>query len=319
MEDLGEKSKLKEIFITNKLRTMTGKSKIIPNTAQNLYLNDANKKHQITQNGGTKIKKILESSDDDYDSDNDNSEDLTDTEDDKIIPPKKIIKGGKQDTEIEPVIDDTEKSDSDDDDKDIKELDEIVETVETEETESIEDPDDAKIDDKEEVKDEKDDKDEKETDTDIKGKDIKDIDDNDDDDKDTEKKGGIEDCLYQYDDLVDTKVDDQPREVPREENTTDPHMTYYERNRILGISAKQIEMGRKVMVKHNSNMSAKELALQELNQGMAPLIIRRPLPDNTYETWEISELLINDDDKQIIFDKLHESFDNKKDMYALSF
>ena len=44
------------------------------------------------------------------------------------------------------------------------------------------------------------------------------------------------------------------------------------------------------MIKVNEDYSYKEIAEKELEMKMTPMIIRRYLPDQTYEDWKISEL-----------------------------
>jgi DNA-directed RNA polymerase subunit K/omega len=68
-------------------------------------------------------------------------------------------------------------------------------------------------------------------------------------------------------------------------------MTSYERVRVLGIRAQQLNKGAKAMIKINQNLSVMEIAKLELEAGMTPLKIKRPLPNNTYEIWKISELI----------------------------
>ena len=130
--------------------------------------------------------------------------------------------------------------------------------------------------------------------------------------KDTEMNpdGDIEECLYQVDDLVEERdTDRQAREIPKDQRKTDSQMTHYERIRILGVRSKQIAMGAKVMVKYDNNtLGAVELAKYELNKKTTPLIIKRPLPDNTYELWEVSELMNDDDPTNLIIKDLNESF-----------
>jgi hypothetical protein len=71
-------------------------------------------------------------------------------------------------------------------------------------------------------------------------------------------------------------------------------------------------MGAKVMVKYNGNLGAKELAKYELNNKTTPLIIKRPLPDNTFELWKVSELNISDNDNTQLIEELNESFNQNK-------
>ena len=127
--------------------------------------------------------------------------------------------------------------------------------------------------------------------------------------KDSENINNEDDCLYDYDDEIDnTDFDIKQIEVVNNERITDIQLTHYEKVRLLGIRAKQISMGAKVMVKHDTSMSAIELAKYELNNKTTPLIIKRPLPNNTYELWKVSELQFNDDNSEIIIDNLNKSF-----------
>lgn len=139
---------------------------------------------------------------------------------------------------------------------------------------------------------------------------------------DTEK--GIindDDCIYQYDDLVEERDNEkQILQIPNNQRITDSIMTHYEKIRILGIRTKQIAMGAKVMVKYDNNMSAIELAKYELINKTTPLIIKRPLPNNSYELWKVSELNIdnNEKDNKLLIADLNNSFyDNNVDKYIL--
>ncbi|KAG0229360.1 DNA-directed RNA polymerases I II and III subunit RPABC2 [Actinomortierella wolfii] len=83
-----------------------------------------------------------------------------------------------------------------------------------------------------------------------------------------------------------------PKAVPKEERTTTPYMTKYERARILGARALQLSMNAPVLVDLEGETDALEIAMKELNQKKIPLIIRRNLPNNTYEDWEVSEMIL---------------------------
>lgn len=80
--------------------------------------------------------------------------------------------------------------------------------------------------------------------------------------------------------------------VPAAERTTTAYMTKYERARILGTRAQQISLGAPVMVELGSESDALEIALKELKQRKIPIVIRRYLPDHSYEDWAIDELII---------------------------
>ena len=74
-------------------------------------------------------------------------------------------------------------------------------------------------------------------------------------------------------------------------NTTSRFMTKYERARILGTRALQISMNAPVMVDLGGLTDPLKIAEKELEKGKIPLIVRRYLPDGTYEDWPIKDLL----------------------------
>jgi len=80
----------------------------------------------------------------------------------------------------------------------------------------------------------------------------------------------------------------RPSEGPRK---TTPYLTKYERARILGARALQISMNAPVMVELDGETDPLLIAEKELTVRMIPFIIRRYLPDGTYEDWKVSELL----------------------------
>ncbi|KAF9437145.1 DNA-directed RNA polymerases I II and III subunit RPABC2 [Entomortierella beljakovae] len=83
-----------------------------------------------------------------------------------------------------------------------------------------------------------------------------------------------------------------PKAVAKEDRTTTPYMTKYERARILGARALQISMNAPVLVDLEGETDSLNIAMKELNNKMIPLVVRRYLPDNTYEDWEVSELIL---------------------------
>jgi DNA-directed RNA polymerase I, II, and III subunit RPABC2 len=72
--------------------------------------------------------------------------------------------------------------------------------------------------------------------------------------------------------------------------TTAPRMTKYERARVLGARALQISMGAPIMVKLTNEIDPLEIAMKELAEKCLPMIIRRYLPNGTYEDWKTSDL-----------------------------
>lgn len=68
----------------------------------------------------------------------------------------------------------------------------------------------------------------------------------------------------------------------------------YERARVLGTRALQIAMCAPVMVELEGETDPLQIAMKELKKRKIPIIIRRYLPDNSYEDWGIDELIIVD-------------------------
>jgi len=49
-------------------------------------------------------------------------------------------------------------------------------------------------------------------------------------------------------------------------------------------------MGSNILIKGIENKTPTEIAELELKHNMIPFKIKRPLPNNTYEIWKLSEL-----------------------------
>lgn len=77
-----------------------------------------------------------------------------------------------------------------------------------------------------------------------------------------------------------------------EARITTRYMTKYERARVLGTRALQISMNAPVMVDIAGETDPLKIAMKELRARKIPMIIRRYLPDNSYEDWSIDELII---------------------------
>merc|ERR1719215_325390 len=91
-------------------------------------------------------------------------------------------------------------------------------------------------------------------------------------------------------DLQDDPQDSAPRAAEGPRKTT-PYLTKYERARILGSRALQISMNAPVMVELDNETDPLLIAEKELLERALPFVIRRYLPDGTYEDWKVSELL----------------------------
>lgn len=72
-----------------------------------------------------------------------------------------------------------------------------------------------------------------------------------------------------------------------------PIMTKFEKTRIIGQRAKQIETGSIPFIKVPDNIIDSYLIAElELQQRKLPFIIRRPLPNGTCEYWDVNDLEI---------------------------
>ncbi|KAL4232553.1 DNA-directed RNA polymerases I [Mactra antiquata] len=81
--------------------------------------------------------------------------------------------------------------------------------------------------------------------------------------------------------------------VPAKRITTS-FMTKYERARVLGTRALQIAMCAPVMVELEGETDPLRIAMKELKARKIPMIIRRYLPDGSFEDWGVDELIITE-------------------------
>lgn len=81
--------------------------------------------------------------------------------------------------------------------------------------------------------------------------------------------------------------------IPRDQRSTTPYMTKYERARILGTRALQISMNAPVFVDLEGETDPLKIAMKELAEKKIPLVIRRYLPDGSFEDWSVEELIVD--------------------------
>lgn len=104
-------------------------------------------------------------------------------------------------------------------------------------------------------------------------------------------------CILDYVEVVIPKLE-QKFAVPGGDNLDVNHRTYpfltnFERTKIIGLRANQISRGAAPLVvvpKHISDV--RDIARLELEQKRLPYIIKRPLPNGTFEYWRLVDLLI---------------------------
>lgn len=74
---------------------------------------------------------------------------------------------------------------------------------------------------------------------------------------------------------------------------TYPFLTIYERTKIIGLRANQISRGAVPFITVPPQVTdVKDIARLELEQKRLPFIIKRPLPNGTFEYWRLADLLI---------------------------
>ena len=103
-------------------------------------------------------------------------------------------------------------------------------------------------------------------------------------------------CLnHNYDEVLKLSrvVRDDSNNIIDELHRTIPYLTKYEKARILGQRAKQIETGAKPLVKVPENIvDGYIIAELELREKKIPFIIKRPIPGGAFEYWHLKDLEI---------------------------
>jgi DNA-directed RNA polymerases I, II, and III subunit RPABC2 len=74
---------------------------------------------------------------------------------------------------------------------------------------------------------------------------------------------------------------------------TTKYMTKYERARVLGTRALQLSMNAPPLVDVHDKQDPLRIAMAELQAKRIPFIIRRYLPDGSYEDWAVHELIVS--------------------------
>lgn len=106
----------------------------------------------------------------------------------------------------------------------------------------------------------------------------------------------ITDCFYGYDHKKENyfklKETKRHKYVSKEKRKSKPFLTIYEFSLILSTRSSQISKGSKplVEVKKGDKHSAFTLAFLELETGLTPYKVVRPMPDETRELWDVDEL-----------------------------
>lgn len=90
-----------------------------------------------------------------------------------------------------------------------------------------------------------------------------------------------------------SKGSGEQEQTANKDRITTKYLTKYEKARILGTRALHLSMSAPPMVELEGETDPLEIAMKELKQQKIPLIIRRFLPDNSFEDWSLDELIID--------------------------
>lgn len=102
-------------------------------------------------------------------------------------------------------------------------------------------------------------------------------------------------CIHNYDEIhtFTRIVRDKYNNVIDDLHRTIPFLTKYERTRIIGQRAKQLNSGAKAFVQVPENtIDGYLIAELELAQKRIPFILRRPIPGGGFEYWNVRDLEI---------------------------
>ena len=106
----------------------------------------------------------------------------------------------------------------------------------------------------------------------------------------------------QNDDNDESERDDKDKKkenriFKRGEGNTTPFLTKYEKARIIGARALQISKNSPILISTEELGDETDpiaIAEMELRKGKIPFIIRRYLPNGSYEDWSVKELKLSD-------------------------
>ena len=87
---------------------------------------------------------------------------------------------------------------------------------------------------------------------------------------------------------------DGGKAITGEARTTTPFLTKYEKARVIGARALQISKNAPILVNPQEETDPILIAEKELREHKIPFIIRRFLPDGSYEDWAVKDLKLTD-------------------------
>ena len=101
----------------------------------------------------------------------------------------------------------------------------------------------------------------------------------------------IRSCNYQEIVALSKVIRDSTGKIIDPLHTTIPFLTKYEKARIIGTRAEQIELGAPPFVNVGDHIiQGRTIALMEFEQKKIPFIIARPIPNGGIEYWKVEDL-----------------------------
>ena len=95
--------------------------------------------------------------------------------------------------------------------------------------------------------------------------------------------------------IITQDVEHKPTEITTKNGeiiTGPPTLTRFEKARIMGARALQLSLGAPVFIEIPKNATTSlEIAMEELNQRVIPIVIRRTLPNSDYQNIPIDKFL----------------------------
>lgn len=104
-------------------------------------------------------------------------------------------------------------------------------------------------------------------------------------------------CLLEYVETVlpkvPLKVSPPSKDNPDPAHKTYPFLTVYEKTKIIGLRANQLSQGSRPFINVPEHITdVREIARLELEQKRLPFIVKRPMPNGSYEYWRLADLII---------------------------
>ena len=87
--------------------------------------------------------------------------------------------------------------------------------------------------------------------------------------------------IISYNDIV--------KNINTKEKKTIPYLSKFEKARIIGARLQQLAYGAEPKINTENLQDINDIVLEELKQRKIPFIIRRTMPNGTYEDWKMEE------------------------------